>query len=249
MRNTNSRSRPYKKASTLNKNIEKFLTKHSATFRYQGSRISHFFEMTCYNDVVKYYEKNGFVVSPRNLQDKVFRYKISANGNPDNFSHFLVTKTIRGKEYKFEIHHNLSIECPYEKEIFYTADISVINSGTIERRSPETYTTKRSCCAGDNVQTFFEIKHLSPFPELLFSFTGIPDNLLKRDGRVGVIKHLAPSLVMSGRANYHGEQIRKYLEGKYEINIIFDLFGSPASIYRSRPTKKKVGTLLPEEEF
>jgi hypothetical protein len=238
-----SRSRPYKKASLLVKDIEKFLIKHATTFGLQGSRISHYFEMGCYNDVVKFYEKNGFTVSPQNLKGTQFHYKISAHGDPDNFSHFAVSKALGDKVYEFEIHHNLSLECPYESEIFYTADISVINKGSIVRTRPETYAKKRSFCRGFNLQTFFEVKHISPFPELLFSFVGLPENILMNENRNPEVRHLAPSLLMSGRANFHGEKIRKYLEGKYNVNIIFNIFGTPSVIYSSTYPKKKIGTV------
>lgn len=225
------------------RDINRFLDKHSATFRSQGSRISHYFEMSCYNDVVQYYIKNGFSVTPQNLKDTQFRYKIGANGNPSNFSYFLVSKTIRGTLWEFEIHHNLSIECPYEPEIFYTADISVITKDSIVRISPATYTQHRSCCRGGDVQTFFEVKHMSPFPELLFSFVGIPENLLQKEGRIDSIKHLAPSLLMSGKANHHGYKIKDYLESKYAVNIIFNIFGTPSVIYSNSHPKKKIGAL------
>ncbi len=234
---------PFKEASTLIREIELFLNKHSSLFRLQGTRISHFFEISCYNYVVKFYENNGFKIFPQNLKQGVFRYKISAGGNPDNFSHFLVSKNVRRNYYEFEIHHNLPIECAYERDIFYTADISVIKKDSIERISPPTYLMKRSCCKSINMETFFEVKHLSPFPELLFSFTGIPDSFLTKDPRNDIIQHLAPSLLMSGRANFHSEKIKKYLEGRYGINIILNLFGTPSAVYSKKYPKKKIGTL------
>ena len=239
-----NKNKPFKKASSLIRDIEIFLNTHSSVFKFQGSRISHFFEMNCYNYVVKFYESNGFKVSPQNLKSRVFHYKISAVGNPENFSHFLVTKDIKGISYEFEIHHNLSIECPYETDIFYTADISVIKKDSIERNEPSTYSTKRSYCKSKYLQTFFEVKHLSPFPELLLSFTGIPDNILIRNPRDTVLQHIAPSLLMSGRANLHGEKIKKYLEERYKINIILNLFGTPSAVYSKKYPKIKIGNLL-----
>lgn len=238
------RKTPFKDASVLIRDIETFLTKHSSLFRSQGSRISHFFEMSCYNYVVKFYENSGFTVLPKNLKQGVFRYKISAAGNPDNFSHFLVSKNVKSNNYEFEIHHNLSIECAHERNIFYTADISVIKKDSLERIDPPTYSVKRSCCKSINMETFFEVKHLSPFPELLFSFTGIPDSFLTRDLRNNIIQHLAPSLLLSGRANFHAEKIKKYLENRYGINIILNLFGTPSAVYSKKYPKKKIGTLL-----
>lgn len=238
------RKAPFKDTSILIRDIELFLGKYSTIFKIQGSRVSHFFEMSCYNYVVKYYEKNGFTVLPQNLKAGVFFYKISAAGNPDNFSHFLARKEIKGKEYVFEVHHNLPIECAHEEDIFYTADISVIKKDSIIRTSPPTYSMKRSFCKAVNLETFLEVKHLAPFPELLFSFTGIPDNFLIRENRNNVVQHLAPSLLMSGRANSHAEKIKKYLEERYSINIIFNLFGAPSIVYSKKYPKKKTGTLL-----
>lgn len=238
------RKAPFKDSSLLIRDIEAFLTKHSSLFRSQGSRISHFFEMSCYNYVVKYYQNNGFKVLPQNLKDGIFRYKISAVGNPDNFSHFLVSKNVKGNSYQFEIHHNLSIECAHEKDIFYTADISVIKKDSIERIDPPTYSVKRSSCKSINLQTFFEVKHLAPFPELLFSFTGIPDSFLTKDPRSATVQHIAPSLLMSGRANFHAEKIKQYLENRYGINIILNLFGTPSAVYSKKYSKKKIGTLI-----
>jgi hypothetical protein len=234
----------FKDASILIKDIESFLKAHSSLFKFQGSRISHFFEMNCYNYVVKFYENNGFSVVPQNLEQGIFKYKISAVGNPENFSHFLVSKKIKGKQYDFEIHHNLSIECAHENDIFYTADISVIKKDSIERKNPPTYSVKRSCCRSKNLETFFEVKHLPPFPELLFSFTGIPESFLTKEPRNNEVKHLAPSLLISGRANFHGEKIKKYIEDRYGFNIIFNLFGTPSVIYSKKYSKKKIGTLI-----
>ncbi len=237
------RKGPFKDASILIRDIELFLTKHSSLFKSQGTRISHFFEMSCYNYVVKFYENNGFIVSPQNLKVGVFRYKISATGNPDNFSYFLISKNVKGSLYEFEVHHNLSIECAHESDIFYTADISVIKKDSIERINPPTYSARRSSCKSVNLETFFEVKHLSPFPELLFSFTGIPDSFLTKNPRSNIVQHLAPSLLMSGRANFHAEKIKKYLENRYGINIILNLFGTPSAVYSKKYPKQKIGTL------
>jgi len=237
-----NKNTPFKDKDVLIKDIEAFLQKHSTLFRVQGTRISHFFEMNCYNYVVKYYQNHGFDVLPVNLDGKVFKYKISAAGDPKNFSHFLVSKTIGAQKYEFEIHHNLALECAHESEIFYTADISVIKKTSIERTQPSTYSMKRSFCRAKDLQTFFEVKHLAPFPELLFSFSGIPDSFLVISGRIKNPKHLAPSLLMSGRPNFHAEKIKKYLQKRHSINIIFNLFGTPSAVYSNKYSKRTIGT-------
>jgi len=235
---------PFKDRNLLIKDIETFLHKNSALFRGQGSRISHFFEMNCYNYVVKFYQSHGFMVSPQNLDSGVFKYKISAAGDPSNFSYFLVTKKIGKEVYEFEVHHNLALECAYEDEIFYTADISVIKKNSIERKQPSTYSVKRSYCKSKDLETFFEVKHLAPFPELLFSFSGIPNSFLTTDGRVDKPRHLAPSLLMSGRPNFHSEKIKEYLQKRHGINIILNLFRTPSAVYSKRYPKETIGTLL-----
>lgn len=237
-------SRPYKDANLLIKDIEVFLQDHSALFKLQGKKIGHFFEMNCYNYVVKFYMKAGFTVVPQNLDGKVFKYKISAAGNPDNFSYFLVSKQLGDQIYEFEIHHNLSLECAYEDDIFYTADVSVINKNSIQRGSPATYAVKRSYCKANNLQTFFEIKHLAPFPELLFSFSGIPNSFLQTNGRTSAPVHLAPSLLISGRPNFHADKIKNYLEKRHDINIILNLFRTPSAVYSKNYPKRTIGSLV-----
>ncbi len=235
---------PFKDRDVLIKDIQGFLQKNSALFRLQGTRISHFFEMNCYNYVVKFYQNNGFTISPKNLDRGAFKYKISAAGDPNNFSYFLVTKTIGKKKYEFEVHHNLALECAHENEIFYTADISVIKKDSIERKQPLTYSVKRSYCRAKDLQTFFEVKHLAPFPELLFSFTGIADNFLIMKDRIYRPKHLAPSLLISGRPNLHAEKIRTYLQRRYRVNIILNLFRTSSAVYSKKYSKETIGTLL-----
>jgi hypothetical protein len=234
---------PFKNKEMLIRDIENFLKDHSALFHAQGSRISHFFEMNCYNYVVKYYENQDFDVAIQNLKNNSFRYKISAHGNVDNFSFFTASKIVKGIKYEFEIHHNLSLECAHASEIFFTADISVIKKGTIERMTPKTYRSARSHCKAKHVQTLFEVKHLSPFPELLFSFSGIPENFIMREQRIDQPKHLAPSLLVSGKANSHSEKIKDHLEFKYKINIIFALFSTYSAVYSKLHKKGTIGTL------
>ena len=235
---------PYKDADKMMGEVESFLKDHSAMFRREVTRIGNYFEMNCFNYVVKYYETRGYAATAQNLKDGFFRYKISAAGNHNNFSYFLVSKQYDGELYEFEVHHNLPLECAQEKDIFYTADISVINKGAAQRGKPETYSTNRSFCPATDVQTFFEVKHLPPFPELLFSFSGIPASFLITENRKKLPVHIAPSLLISGRPNTHGQRIKDHLEKRFTINIIADLFNTYSAVYSKLYSKNSIGSLV-----
>jgi len=236
---------PFKDKSMLIGSIKGFLTKNSAVISAQGAKISEFFEMCCYNDVVEFYEKNSFTVTPQQLgKTKEFVYKLKANGSHEKFSFFEVEKTEKsGVTRKFHIHHNLQIECAHQTGIFYTADIAVVTAGSVKREKVAVYNQQRSYCPTTSVQTFFEVKHMGPFPELLFSFTGLVMNFFVATGRVKGVKHIAPSLLISGNPNLHTKTISAFVAGRYRANVLAHLFVRPSTIYSTKYSKLFVDSL------
>ncbi len=76
--------------------------------------------------------------------------------------------------------------------------------------------------------SFCEVKNFHPFPELLFNFIGVL-NELKMDymvdnGQSTDTQHIAPSLMISGKQNKQTKRIKESLENRYCVNIIYDLF-------------------------
>jgi len=53
---------PFKDNKELKSDIEKFLNIHRSTFAQEVDRTLVFFEIAVFNDVVRYYEANGFHV-------------------------------------------------------------------------------------------------------------------------------------------------------------------------------------------
>lgn len=50
--------------------------------------------MTCYNLVIRYYEKKGYELEVQNLQAGKFKFKCSPTGLLKNFSYFKATKKV-----------------------------------------------------------------------------------------------------------------------------------------------------------
>lgn len=200
--------------------------------------------MSCFNHIVDFYENNDYTITIENLQNKKYRYKCSPSGVQSNFSHFNVSKEFEDKIYEFEIQHNLSVQSSHTTELFTTPDICIINKGSF-KETTEYYETKRRFCYVENndLMTFCEVKHFNPFPELIFNFIGILNELQKdiltNNPEIKFPIHIAPSLMISGKPNKQTEKIKLELENRYCINIIFDMFNSGMQTF----SKSKNGKL------
>ncbi len=220
---------PFKEKALLEKEIKDFANKYKTTVVNQAKRISDYFEMSCFNYVVRFYERKGYVVEVKNLQSGQYRYKCSTSGIQSNFSHFQVSISNKKIEYNYEIQHNLAAQSSQDDSLFTAPDISVITKGKV-KYSKEYYDTKTTFSYVENkyLITFCEVKNFNPFPELLFNFTGILNELKKEymygKGQKLIPLHLAPSLMISGKPNKQTKRIKESLEKRYCINVIYDLF-------------------------
>ena len=227
---------PFKKPEELEAEINDFLKKHKSYLSNQAKRLCDFFEMSCYNLVVEYYVNQGYKVQIENLKVNRFHYKLSPKGYPSNFSFFTASKTIKTEKgelkYKFEIHHNVTIQSAQDPDIYLTPDISVINADSIitEDNHYLVPNSKLKYCYVPNKEflTFCEVKQYTPFPELLFSFSGLYGELIEKNNVdfIDSIQHIAPSLMLSGLGNLHTNKIKESLEKREPMNIVFDLFYS-----------------------
>jgi len=227
---------PFKEIEEFEKEINLFLKKHKSFLADQGRRISDYFEMSCYNMLVGYYQFYGFSVTIENLIGKKFKYKLSPSGYPENFSFFTLKKSGTGSksnvDYAFEIHHNLTVQSGHQEDIYLTPDIVVINKGSIisdyDHYLVERSTKKFCYVKNEDVHTFCEVKNFTPFPELLYSFIGLYNELKQNAINSGLHlrppSHIAPSLLISGKENEHTRRIKNSLEDRYALNIVFDLF-------------------------
>lgn len=227
---------PFKSFASFEKDINAFLKKYKNVIAAHSKKASSYFEMTCYNKIVSFYENNGYAVTIENLQAGKYRYKCSTSGIQSNFSNFKIKKMVGKNTFVYDIHHNLAVQSYHSQELFTTPDISVIKAGAVKERTDYYDTKIRFCYAeNDDLQTFCEVKNFTPFPELIFNFIGIV-NELKGDIIVGKPKssklpHIAPSLLISGKPNKPTSNIKDVLESRYRINIFFDLYDAGANIF------------------
>lgn len=251
---------PFKKVEDFENEINDFLKRNKTFISNQGNRISDYFEMSCYNHIVRFYQNQGFALEVKNLIAKKFKYKLSPSGYPENFSFFEIRlRNIfkeQVKEICFEIHHNLTVQSGHQNDIYLTPDISVINKDSIvsdkDHYLVENSTKKYCYVENNNLQTFCEVKNFNPFPELLFNFIGLYNELKKevldKELQREFPLHLAPSLMISGKGNIHSEKIKKSLERRYRINLLFDLFEHGLrsfSIYNSKYLNQ-IGSIQPK---
>lgn len=227
----------------MEKEITQFINKFKATVRNQSDRISDFFEMSCFNYVVGFYQKNGYEIKTDNLINGEYRYKCSTAGVQTNFSNFTVKKHHEGIDYEFEIQHNLAVQSSHDKELFTTPDICVIGRGTSQTTTEYYDSNKRfSYVNNENVMTFCEVKHFNPYPELVFNFIGTVNELRKEIITNSAIEfkpiHIAPCLLTSGKPNKQTKRIKESLEKRYCINIIYDVFFSGTSTFSKSNMKK-----------
>ena len=199
-----------------------------------------------YNDIIIFYEKRGYSIKTNNLmKDNEFRYKLTPMGNPSNFSYFTAEKS----NQKFEIRHNLAIESSFKDKTYLTPDISVVKADKLSLNREKRYYKGRRVyyyVKNEHLQTFCEVKHFNPFPELLFSFIGLIF-ALKRDVFNGkssrrLPKHIAPLLALSGRGNYHTDRIIEQISKKFKINIVTQLFYREGQIRNKNSKLITIGT-------
>lgn len=222
---------PFKDEALLEKEITDFINRFKTTVQEHSRRISDYFEMSCFNYVVKYYELNGYNVQIENLQSGRYRYKCSTAGVQSNFSNFHISKRVGRKLYEFEVHHNLAVQSCHNQQLFTTPDVCIVKRNKVKETTEYYETRKRFCyIRNKDLITFCEVKQFNPFPELLFNFIGIVNELrcdiLSNTSEPIKPVHIAPSLMISGKPNKQADKIKEDLERRYCINVFYDLFYS-----------------------
>jgi len=191
----------------------------------------------------------GYILRAMNLgPKKSFRYKASSTGYTKNFSYFTVTDVESGLIAC--IFHNTKIQSAHHLHLYYTPDVAVCTEqGNVTDKLKSG--RKHSYIVNDKLISFIEVKHLPPFPEALFSFTGLVLEFLPNFINHTVVfddkaTHLSPMIVFTGVSSDHSETIRKELTTRYGINIVFGTQKSNGRIADFTNLKKyKHSNLLP----
>lgn len=239
MAKTNTKS-PWKDRTLLLKDISSFVGRNGGFFKQNANRMSDLLEMSVYNDVVRYYRRKNFTAAVVNLAPGgTFRYKLAASGLAENFSYFRVEKQGGRSSAKtnlvFEIHHNIKVESAHEQHIYYTADVTVtVMDGVTTQKLANG--RRHSFISNPSLVTFFEVKNLNPFPEVMFSFSGLVlelfPTLIERSVVPGIGNtHLLPSLVFSGKGSAHSDRVAESLKRRYGFNIVSGLYANKGQIY------------------
>jgi hypothetical protein len=235
-----SSKNPYKDRKLLLRDISSFVGRNGGTFNQLAKRMSDLFEMSVYNDIVKYYIRKKYNIKIIHLKrDGTFKYKLSTSGLKENFSYFKCEKQslINGETsvVQIEIHHNLKVQSAHDEHIYYTADISVCwENGTVTQLQANGF--RHSYVKNDKLINFFEVKNLNPWPEVLFGFSGLVLEVMPKfiDGTIKPSvngEHLTPSIVCSGLGGDHVEKVARSLSNRYGYNIISGLFAHKNQIY------------------
>ena len=243
---------PFKANHELRKLIGGFLKKYGAAFAQEAKKTSAFFEIAAYNDLVRFYENNGYKVKPKNLKVRQFVYAMSPNAKPSGCSYFLATKKYKnGKIFLFEIRHNVRIQSAHDPEVFISPDYAVIDRNSIQSIKLSYYYNGKAdyfYVPATAVRTFAETKHYNPSPELVINFMGLVNEItpasLYNAMPTSPPKHCAPALFVSGVGSAHVEKIKNSLSGRYQVNVFLGLFAFPSQVYsaKNQINVKKVGT-------
>lgn len=238
---------PFIDRKVLLGDISSFVRRNGATFKQLANRMSDLFEMSVYNDVVKYYQRKKCYVEAKKLKrDGTFKYKLTTSGLKENFSYFTVKLPIytddKTKENIVEIHHNIKVQSAHDEHIYFTADITVCKTdGAITTKQKNG--RNHSYIKNDSIINFFEVKNMNPFPEVMFSFSGLVLEVMPQfiEGKVKVImggEHLTPCLVFSGISGDHTSRVSESLENRYKYNIIIGSYTKKGQIYNSNSLYK-----------
>lgn len=220
---------PFKEIEEFEKELKSFTNKYKTALSEHSHRISNYFEMSCYNMIVRYYEHRGYKAKVENEQAGRFRFKCSPSGLLENFSFMKLTKN----NVTYHLYHNASVQSAYDKEVFTTPDI-VVATDVKPSISIDYYKTKKRFSYIPNTEfiTFCEAKHHTPFPELIINFIGTV-NELKPSCLQGLnevensSEHIAPSLMMSGSFSKPTVKVARSLERRYFVNMLGCLFFKP----------------------
>lgn len=246
---------PYRDNEEFMKDLKDFANKFRVTIAEHSLKTSGYFEISCYNLILRYYEKKGYKLEVMNLQSDGFKFKCGPHGFISNFSYFKATKSNGdGTEETVYIFHNATAQSAFDDKVFTTPDI-VIAKTDVAAETTDYYITKQKLTyiSKENLLSFCEAKHLTPFPELMINFMGIVHELRPECMHVEDAKesseHIAPSLMVSGTFGKPTKRIQESLEKRYYVNFFDNLFDdSSVGAFSSKSKVNKMATLGKKSE-
>lgn len=247
---------PYRDKEEFEKDLTDFANKFRVTIAEHSLKTSGYFEISCYNLILRYYEKKGYTLEVMNLQSDGFKFKCGPHGYICNFSYFKAIKADGdGHEETVYIFHNATAQSAFDDKVFTTPDI-VIAKTDVAAETTDYYITKHKLTyiSKENLVSFCEAKHLTPFPELMINFMGIVQELrpecMSDEDTKEESDHIAPSLMISGTFGKPTKRIQESLEKRYFVNFLDNLFDDPSvGAFSSRSKVNKMATLSKKSEL
>lgn len=188
MKATNSQELNRKLTGLRNK-VHDFLAMHRTEATQVASSLPHVFEAICYVLVLRYFESDGYRVEARRLIDGKFRFKYNTNGDPWNYSYFVVLRQDPATNICVpiaEVWHNQLVAGSWCKAIdldgevpLFAADVAVVRPNSVptedrpKRRKGIPQPKPRTWVRNEDLLTFGEAKCLVAYPMLLAQFFGI----------------------------------------------------------------------------
>lgn len=230
--------------------VKAFCKDYKVVFAVTKRERAASFEIGCLHMLLRNYEEVG-LLSPENLNEQgEFRYLTSPNGNPENFS--WIRLTIDGED--FEIRQQVRVRSHWHADVAFCPDIVVLKPGSkVESDFDDDYANgkrKFFAVSSEQVVTAHECKSLSPFPELLVSFTGMfqaAHNWFTHDSASYVSadgKHLAPCLFIGGDSRPIQRRMIAALEAVFPINIVAGLHWGRFKLFRESGQAKYLADAL-----
>jgi len=245
---------PWKNRDELVKSISSFTRRHGGMFKQNAKRMSDLFEITVYNDVVRYYKRKKYKITVDNAgRNGQFLYRLSTSGLAENFSFFRGVKELKdGTSANIDIHHNIKLQSAHHEHMYFTADVAVcVDGGLITERINGG--RRHSYVVNRDIITFFEAKHMNPFPEVLFGFSGVVLEIMPKlmsrliHVRPG-LDHICPTIAFSGNPSEHVRLVAQELSLRYGYNIVTGLFKRKGQVYYSNKLKElKDGRYVPAQ--
>ena len=156
--------------------------------------------------------------------------------------------TVSNNEFKENKHKCLNLEELFENGSNEYVDKVFFNVETLNRLDNKLNYIKtmieEAWTMGINFDDVFST--IKPWTFKLYN--ELKKEVLDNESQREFPHHLAPSLMISGKGNIHSERIKKSLEGRYRINLLYDLFEHGLrsfSIYNSKHLKQ-IGSLNPK---
>lgn len=232
---------------TFEEDLVALAKRNRAKFFHLGSRQSQMFEVGALMSVVEHYARKRFAVEKRNLTDgRLFRVKLSSQGDPRNFSYFVLR---RGRQV-CEVHANVAVLGGHGRDAVYVVDVAVVRPGSLNRARRVGVRRKIRTVRNRDLITFVEAKRLVVYPMLLAQFLGVVHEIMPASMAAGSARrrrtHFSPALVAMGRLSENCYAILADFERRgLDVAVTTSLVDRLALISRDS-TAKPISTLAEE---